>query len=461
MKLFYDLRTDQLVASPGSQTLVSGLMGKAGDGQTIVIQFGRSSDPIETGTIVQSGTWTAENLPGGTVIQIAIKEDGEYSDGALLASNSTWTNDAGAKTYTGTLNLNTTAINNLLERDDADAANDVASAECGFELTFQSGGSGAWRSSISPVDYTLYHDIIEGGEGSPANADDPTEYLLKTGGIEWLPTVSSKTGGTSADLDAIATTTRTIDTLVAFLDEDPDPDEIRVYRLESGTDAEDSPNVIRPDDYAASTNERVWKLYKFSVADGMVNPMTTAGDIVKGGTSGTPERLAIGSTGQVLTVTAGAPAWETPFTNPMTTAGDLIKGGTSGAAERLAIGTTGQVLTVTAGAPAWATIAAGAPYPSATATYSADFTLSNSDSGKLLRLDTSSNTVELTIDTQAGTAYNADVHFWVVAESTTFSGSIAFSSPSVTVIGQSSPMTLTTGETLHFWRVSSDLWVLL
>lgn len=461
MKLFYDLRTDQLVASPGSQTPVSGLMGKAGDGQTVVIQFGRSSDPIETGTIVQAGTWTAENLPGGTVIQIAIKEDGEYSDGSLLASNSTWTNDAGAKTYTGTLNLNTTAINNLLERDDADAANDVASAECGFELTFQSGGSGAWRSSISPVDYTLYHDIIEGGEGSPANADDPTEYLLKTGGIEWLPTVSSKTGGTSADLDAVATTTRTIDTLVAFLDEDPDPDEIRVYRLEAGTDAEDSPNVIRPDDYAASTNERVWKLYKFSVADGMVNPMTTAGDIVKGGTSGAPERLAIGSTGQVLTVTAGAPAWETPFENPMTTAGDLIKGGTSGAAERLAIGTTGQVLTVTAGAPAWATIAAGAPYPSATATYSADFTLSNSDSGKLLRLDTSSNTVELTIDTQAGTAYNADVHFWVVAESTSFSGSIAFSSPSVTVIGQNTPMTLTTGETLHFWRISSDLWVLL
>ncbi len=41
------------------------------------------------------------------------------------------------------------------------------------------------------------------------------------------------------------------------------------------------------------------------------------------------------------------------FANPMTTAGDLIKGGVSGAASRLGIGSTGQVLTVVAGAPAW------------------------------------------------------------------------------------------------------------
>ena len=34
------------------------------------------------------------------------------------------------------------------------------------------------------------------------------------------------------------------------------------------------------------------------------------------------------------------------FKNPMTAAGDLIRGGTSGAAARLPIGTTGHVLTV-------------------------------------------------------------------------------------------------------------------
>ena len=48
---------------------------------------------------------------------------------------------------------------------------------------------------------------------------------------------------------------------------------------------------------------------------GMTNPMTTAGDTIYGGASGTPERLAIGSSGQVLTVTSGKPAWG-PLTIP-------------------------------------------------------------------------------------------------------------------------------------------------
>jgi hypothetical protein len=42
------------------------------------------------------------------------------------------------------------------------------------------------------------------------------------------------------------------------------------------------------------------------------------------------------------------------FGNPMTTAGDLIVGGVSGAAQRLAKGSNGQVLTVTAGVLGWA-----------------------------------------------------------------------------------------------------------
>lgn len=87
-----------------------------------------------------------------------------------------------------------------------------------------------------------------------------------------------------------------------------------------------------------------------------VNPMTTAGDIIDATTGGAPQRLAVGSNGQVLTVVTGAPAWQTPaasFANPMTNAGDLIDGGTAGAAQRLAIGSTGNVLTVSGGAPVW------------------------------------------------------------------------------------------------------------
>jgi len=42
------------------------------------------------------------------------------------------------------------------------------------------------------------------------------------------------------------------------------------------------------------------------------NPMTTPGDLIVGGTSGTPTRLGIGSAGQVPTVVTGAIAWQTP-----------------------------------------------------------------------------------------------------------------------------------------------------
>lgn len=54
--------------------------------------------------------------------------------------------------------------------------------------------------------------------------------------------------------------------------------------------------------------------------------------------------------------------------NPMTTAGDLIYGGTSGAETRLAKGTTGQYLQQGATNPGWATLSAGWSYVYATTT---------------------------------------------------------------------------------------------
>jgi len=66
--------------------------------------------------------------------------------------------------------------------------------------------------------------------------------------------------------------------------------------------------------------------------------------------------LADGSNGQVLTTTGSGVGyvWTSPLVNPMTTAGDLILGGSAGAAGRLAIGSTnGNVLTVSAGAVTW------------------------------------------------------------------------------------------------------------
>jgi hypothetical protein len=47
-------------------------------------------------------------------------------------------------------------------------------------------------------------------------------------------------------------------------------------------------------------------------ATGMANPLTTLADLIVAGVGGAPGRLGIGTAGQVLTVSAGAPAWVTP-----------------------------------------------------------------------------------------------------------------------------------------------------
>jgi hypothetical protein len=47
------------------------------------------------------------------------------------------------------------------------------------------------------------------------------------------------------------------------------------------------------------------------IAGVMTNPMTTAGDIVVGGTAGAPTRLGVGSNGMFMTVSSGTPAWTT------------------------------------------------------------------------------------------------------------------------------------------------------
>ncbi|MGH2512350.1 MAG: hypothetical protein ACRDGQ_06660 [Candidatus Limnocylindrales bacterium] len=81
------------------------------------------------------------------------------------------------------------------------------------------------------------------------------------------------------------------------------------------------------------------------------NPMTTAADMIVGGTGGTPTRLPKGADGQVLTVDPATHllVFATPGGGsiPVTTKGDLF--GYSSAAARIPVGTDGYVLTADSG----------------------------------------------------------------------------------------------------------------
>lgn len=75
-----------------------------------------------------------------------------------------------------------------------------------------------------------------------------------------------------------------------------------------------------------------------------LNPETTLGDMhYASATANTNTRLAIGSSGQVLTVSGGVPTWATPSDQtPLTTKGDLFTFSTVDA--RLAVGSNNQTL---------------------------------------------------------------------------------------------------------------------
>ncbi|KAF1692646.1 hypothetical protein [Pseudoxanthomonas koreensis] len=81
--------------------------------------------------------------------------------------------------------------------------------------------------------------------------------------------------------------------------------------LELG-DLDDVDAATPTDGYVLTWNNTDGEWKAAAATGGMSNPMTTAGDIIYGGASGTPVRLAAGTDGHVLTLVSGDPAWAAP-----------------------------------------------------------------------------------------------------------------------------------------------------
>ena len=84
-----------------------------------------------------------------------------------------------------------------------------------------------------------------------------------------------------------------------------------------------------------------------------LNPETTLGDIsYRSSTSNTNTRLAIGTTGQVLTVSGGVPAWAAVSANPTTAAATVSTGQTTTSTSYTDLSTSGPAVTITTGTKA-------------------------------------------------------------------------------------------------------------
>jgi hypothetical protein len=118
-----------------------------------------------------------------------------------------------------------------------------------------------------------------------------------------------------------------------------------------------------------------------------LNPSTTLGDIeYRSATANTNTRLAIGTTGQVLSVVGGVPAWATSddanaIQNAIVDAkGDIISATAADTPARLAVGANGTVLTADSAEATglkWATPAGGSTFVGAKAYGTTNQSISN------------------------------------------------------------------------------------
>jgi hypothetical protein len=263
VKLHVDLETLQLIQAPGLSNPVSALRFKRGDESRLETVFLRGGQAVILGD------------PALLEIQFGAKERGKYHAGYLVHAAG-WTMPAtGAEppTYACDANFHTTELNAAMG---VGGDSELSEITLMGELTWRE-GSGEPTSTRTFL-VVVENDVNRGTEGVPtdanppyplpdaievtANKGQPNGYapldpsgmvpaIHLPGGIH--PAVTALTG--PASLAAILTAALppghvlgcVINAALSF------------YPLQSGTDAESLPGIVRPGDFHAAANARVWK----------------------------------------------------------------------------------------------------------------------------------------------------------------------------------------------------------
>ena len=225
MDLIFDLATNQLTA----------------DAAEICLKW-RAREPVR---IHFNRAGTDELLPTGYGLAFYL-----VKAGTLLAEVTSWsTPGAASGNYTGSLVLHTAALTTEFT-DDATLA---IAAE--IEVHWWASGE-ASTPAISDCDLLakVSRPAIEPEPASEETIDGGEEWLEQRS-ARWYPAITGLTGGGSTKLDGLITDGKSSLLTTIYVSS-----ELQDWLLLSGTDAENSAGgIVRPDDYAASTNEQVWK----------------------------------------------------------------------------------------------------------------------------------------------------------------------------------------------------------
>lgn len=233
MRVTVDLGIERIVIQPGVLQEVRSLDCKRSLQTNFEVQFTRNGAVVE--------------LPNDATGIFGIKDKDKF-DGDYVAAGLAWVKTGSGDTtlYTFSVNFITVALDGLFFVD-GNPNNDVAVLLLMAELQWQTGGD-YFKSQT--IEIRLNNDINRGGE-----TVSPMPSIAY--GV-FLPEITRLEGGTSIDLDNVATiglvTGYIIEVLVDVLGERT----WLTYVLTAGPATEAAPGQVEPLDYDGMSNDRHW-----------------------------------------------------------------------------------------------------------------------------------------------------------------------------------------------------------
>lgn len=218
MKLYVDLDLLQLVAIPGYTSPRDTLVVRRGDQPTVQVYF------VQDGAVVD---------PGSITLTLVVKSNAVFDeDPALVLVNTFVKSGTGTNTlFTGVADFDTADIATLV----GDAESAAAMLEVGWTL-------GGYSDSAERLDITIQNAANRDGDSVGPGVAGST-------GVD--ATITSEAG-----LAAVTTTNLTVPVIKVWVNAATVT--LQVWLLKAGTDATEAGSVLRPTDYNASTNAKVW-----------------------------------------------------------------------------------------------------------------------------------------------------------------------------------------------------------